>query len=197
MNAMSSRSSRFGDRDREVPLWPKVLPISCRVRAGTSAVAGSPESCRCPSRSRGRRRGSGRWRRGRGVLSLDLELHAGDHRGDVVARCGDGDLGDGGGELLGRARARLGSPTCGMLGYSSTGMRQQREAARNRSCTDDPGVLGARTRRVRSAAGSRFGEQPAGDEHAARLLDLGGDLGLRRDLVVERRELTARRPWPR
>ena len=43
VNAISSRSSRLVIETAMVPLWPNVFPISVRVRAGTSAVTGSPD----------------------------------------------------------------------------------------------------------------------------------------------------------
>ncbi len=122
----------------------------------------------------------------REAVVADLELHAGDHRGDVVAGCRDGDLSDGSGEVFGRQHA--GALADLRKGRILLDRHAQQRELRGTALHGDLAVDGRELNgSVRQPAGD-VGEEPAGDESAAVFRDIRGDLGARRDLVVERAE---------
>ena len=120
----------------------------------------------------------------------DLELHAGEHRGDVVARCGEGHLGDRGREVLGGHEPGV----AGHLGNRRVLLhrhRGQRESCGSAGEDDAAVVVDLDLdRRVRKPAGD-LGEKASVDQDRARVIDRRLDRRAGGCLVVERREREA------
>ena len=187
LNAMSSRSSLRTIDTATVPLCAKVLPISDRVRAGMSAVV--PSADVVPGIPVDLAHGDpvAVGRDERQAVVADLELHAGDHRGHVVSGCRDRDLRRPRSAKSSAGSTPVRSATSGRVGYSSTGMLSRV----NRAEPQLTAILPSSVENCTGAFGSRLAMSASSRPETSAVpgfVDLGGDLGARRHLVVERRQ---------
>ena len=169
------------------------LAVSSSVLAGTRATAEMLRVLRLPQELADREAvavGGGQGDR----VALDLDPHTGEHGQRVVTAGGDGHLGGGGGEDLtgdGAGRGRHLRQRRVLLHRQGVEGEPRGAADHGRPYT----VCGDLHRAVGQGAAD-VGEQPAGDEDGALLLDLGVHRDPRRDLVVEAGEAQLRPPRP-